>query len=116
MQVPVKQRINRATAAVWRFTNGAVGSLMHSAVLQNTKFTLGGQHCRITATRTPLHVTMFACMRLRSGDLLCVILLGCRVFTAKLTIKVVVADVACILQHIMACCMPSNLEPALHAV
>ena len=35
------QRINRMTAAMWRFTIGAVGSLMHSAVVHNTKFTTG---------------------------------------------------------------------------
>lgn len=37
-KVPMQQRINRVTAAIWRFANGAVGSLMHSAVLHNTKF------------------------------------------------------------------------------
>ena len=36
--VPVEFRVPRATAAVWRFCNGAVGSLTHAALLHGKKY------------------------------------------------------------------------------
>jgi len=36
--IPVDQRINRVTSAIWKFTNGAVGTLMHGVLLHENKY------------------------------------------------------------------------------
>ena len=37
-QVPMEQRINRATSAVFRFQDGAIGSLSHTALLHESRY------------------------------------------------------------------------------
>ena len=38
MQVPMERRVNRVTSAHWRFKNGAIGTLTHSALQHEQNF------------------------------------------------------------------------------